>query len=94
MSDTKTHKPGRLEALVAKVEAEGPLHVSVLASSALPTAGARRAAEELIGAIASQPGRVGRLASLLDNLCAADAAKQSNTSKRRYAHGHVRARSR
>jgi hypothetical protein len=39
MNDEKNKKPGRYETLVAAVEADGPLEVSVLASSSFPSQG-------------------------------------------------------
>ena len=86
MSDGKTKKGGRFEALVAAVESDGPLDVTVLASAVpRPAASARatRAAQHLVGAVASEGGRVGRIAALLDDLRAAD--EGTGASKRRHA---------
>jgi hypothetical protein len=86
MNGGRTKKGGRFEALIAAVEADGPLEVNVLASS-VPRPGvsaqASRAAQHMVGAIASEGGRVGRVAALLDNLRAADAG--TGASKRRHA---------
>jgi hypothetical protein len=85
MNDGKTKKGRRFEALVAAVESDGPLEATVLAS-ALPrpavSAQATRAAQQMVGAVASEGGRVGRVAALLDDLRAADAG--TGASKRRH----------
>jgi hypothetical protein len=86
MNGGRTKKGGRFEALIAAVEADGPLDASVLASS-VPRPGvsaqASRAAQHMVGAIASEGGRVGRVAALLDNLRAADTG--IGASRRRHA---------
>jgi hypothetical protein len=86
MNSSRTRKVGRFAALVAAVEAEGPVAATVLAS-ALPRPGASAtaelAAQHLVGAVASAGGRVERVAALLDELRAADAG--SEASKRRHA---------
>ncbi len=86
MNDGRTKKGGRFEAFVAAVEADGPLEATVLASSRPRSAisdQARRAAQQMVGAVANGGGRVGRVAALLDDLCAADAG--TGASKRRHA---------
>ena len=86
MNSGKTRKTGRLEALVAAVEVDGPLEATVLASSRPRTgvsAQAARAAQHMVGAVTCEGGRVGRVAALLDDLCAAD--RGSEASKRRHA---------
>ncbi|MGH7269160.1 MAG: hypothetical protein ACREJ3_01915 [Polyangiaceae bacterium] len=87
MNDGKSKKGGRFEALVAAVEAEGPLGATVLASDRPRRAAsnlAERAARQMVGVVAGDGGaRVDRLAALLDKLRAADAG--ATPSKRRHA---------
>jgi hypothetical protein len=91
MSSGKTKKRRFFETLVDRIEVDGPLEATVLAS-AFPyeaTTTAQRAARQIIGAVA--PGgtaktRIDRLAALIDDLCAADAESVekavANRSKR------------
>lgn len=71
-------KRNLFERLVASVEEQGPLAVTVLAVPAgevEPSPVACRAARQLVGAVAAgstAAGRVNRLATLLDELRAAD----------------------
>jgi hypothetical protein len=86
MSSGKNKKGGRFEALVAAVEADGPLEATVLASSqsrSPASTEAQRAARLIVGTLANGPDRVCRVAALLDDLCAADAA--TGVTKRRHA---------
>ena len=76
MTAQKRNRSSRFEALVAQVEAGGSLRTSVLARSKVASRRALQAAKSLLGGIARGSGRVSRVANLLEELCAADAASR------------------